>query len=106
MDEPHWPDDIPPPYAALYQLGQRCLDQVNAAAKQWPPSTRSEHELVEIARSQALAISTLSAELLRLRREHHDLAANSAVVDRPSCWADRIAGLLRWRRCACWRHRK
>lgn len=98
MHEPHWPDDIPPPYAALYQLGRRCLEQVNAVARQWSPSTRIEHELLEIARSQALAITTLSAALLRLRGEHHDLSAEVAAVDEPSCCGHRMIRLLRRRR--------
>ncbi len=72
MLEPRWPDDIPPPHAALYSLGQRCLDEVNGVAHRHPPTTIRQHEMLEIARSQALAIDTIAKQLLRLRHEIDD----------------------------------
>lgn len=72
MDDIRWPDDIPPPWARLFALGERCLAEVNIVARDHPATTRLEHELLDILRSQALAIETLSEELLRVRREALD----------------------------------
>lgn len=72
MEDVRWPDDIPPPWAKLYKLGERCLAEVNMVARDYPATSRLEHELLDTLRSQALAIETLSEELLRVRREALD----------------------------------
>jgi len=68
MDEPRWADDIPPPYGQCYGMGQRCLDQINAAAREFPQRSALEHELLDLLRTQAQAIGELAAQVIAL---HH-----------------------------------
>ena len=83
MKEPRWPNDIPPPHAALYTLGQHCLDQVNRLARESPPTTMFEHELLDITRTLSLAITTLSKEYLALRKDVEDTQHYDEAFDEP-----------------------